>query len=81
MALGMSPLVWFETVVLRGRLRVDTLTAGVLVASTTLPDLDHRDPIDRIIIATARELGYRIVTRDRAILDYAEKGHVMALAC
>ena len=80
-AFGMSPLVWFETVVLRARLRVAELTAPVVVAATALPDLAHRDPIDRIIIATAREMGYRIVTRDRKILDYAAKGHVLAVAC
>ena len=32
-------------------------------------------------IATARELGVPLVTRDRRILDYAEQGHVDAIAC
>jgi len=81
MAFGLAPLVWFETVVERAALRVTELSARILVAATELPELPHRDPADRIIIATARELGYRIVTRDRRILDYAARGHVMALAC
>jgi PIN domain nuclease of toxin-antitoxin system len=51
------------------------------MASSDLPDELHRDPADRIIIATAREYGLRLVTRDRKILDYADKGHLMALEC
>jgi PIN domain nuclease of toxin-antitoxin system len=40
-----------------------------------------RDPADRMVIATARALGLAVMTRDRAILGYAEAGHVQALAC
>ena len=53
----------------------------VLVASSTMPGTPHGDPADRIIVATAREYGLRIVTRDAKILDYAARGHVLALAC
>lgn len=42
---------------------------------------DAGGPADRILIATAREYKPRVVTRDRKILDYAEKGHVMAMKC
>ena len=41
----------------------------------------HRDPADRLLIATARELRVPLVTRDRRILDYAAQGHVDAIAC
>jgi PIN domain nuclease of toxin-antitoxin system len=41
----------------------------------------HADPVDRLIIATARHLGMPIVTSDRKILAYAEAGHVAAIAC
>lgn len=78
---GLSPLGWFQAAVSRANLRLVELTAPILVASTALPELDHRDPADRILIASARELGYRIVTRDRVILKYADRGHVMALGC
>lgn len=81
MAFGMAPLLWFQTAADRAGLRVVDLTARILAASTDLPDFPNRDPGDRIIIATAREMGYRIVTRDSRILDYADKGHVLALAC
>ncbi len=65
----LSGLVWAQ------------MPVDVLLNSNTLPAAPHGDPADRIIIATAREYGMRIVTRDEKILDYAEKGHVMALAC
>ena len=31
--------------------------------------------------ATAREFGYRLMTRDRPLLQYAEQGYVQALQC
>ena len=37
--------------------------------------------MDRIILATAREAGYRLITRDRHMLSYADQGYVMALEC
>jgi len=35
-----------------------------------LPDPFHRDPADRIIVATARKLQCPIVTADHKILEY-----------
>jgi PIN domain nuclease of toxin-antitoxin system len=45
------------------------------------PGAPPRDPADRIVIATARALGLQLVTRDRAILAYADAGHVAAIPC
>lgn len=53
----------------------------VLVDSSYLPGTPPADPADRIIIATARQYDLTVVTRDRKILNYAEDGHVRALAC
>jgi PIN domain nuclease of toxin-antitoxin system len=36
---------------------------------TTLPDSFHRDPADRILVATTRVLGATLLTQDRRILD------------
>lgn len=74
-------LSWFEDMMKKSGTKLADLGARVLVASTELPEGMHRDPADRIIVATAREYGLRVVTRDRKILSYAEKGHVMAVAC
>ena len=53
----------------------------ILVGSSFLPGTLHRDPMDRILIATARQQDIAVATRDRAILAYAEQGHVRAIAC
>ena len=34
------------------------------------------DPMDRLLVATARQLNATFVTADRAILAYARGGHV-----
>ncbi len=57
------------------------MNADVLINASYLPGPIHKDPADRIIIATAREYGMTILTRDQKILDYADQGHVNALRC
>lgn len=57
------------------------LSPAILIGSSFLPGNLHGDPADRIIIATARSYELTIITRDRRILDYANDGHVLALAC
>lgn len=79
--LPMPVKTWIDRVMKTGEMRWTDLSVDVLLASNTLPGEVHGDPADRIIIATAREYGFRVVTRDRKILDYANKGHVMALEC
>ncbi len=79
--LPLPPDVWFSTYLDRSGVTLADLNSGTLVASSFLPDTPPNDPADRIIIATARAQGMTIVTRDRAILNYADKGHVMAIAC
>lgn len=69
----------FDTLLARPGVKLTGLSVEVLFASSSLPDLAHNDPADRIIIATAREFGMRIVTSDRTILAYAAKGHVLAV--
>ncbi len=76
-----NPMVLFQAVLKVPLMELACLSAEILIASTRLPGTPPRDPADRIIIATAREMGYLIVTRDRKILDYANEGHVLALAC
>lgn len=57
------------------------LTARILLDSNTLPGEIHDDPADRMLIATARALDCALMTRDKAILDYAAQGHLKAIAC
>lgn len=56
------------------------LTPDIALASSRLPGGFHGDPADRIIVATARQLGVALVTRDRKIIDYGDEGHVSTQA-
>jgi PIN domain nuclease of toxin-antitoxin system len=54
------------------------LTPRIMIESTRLPGTFHRDPSDRLLVATARAHGLTLITRDKQILDYAKAGHVNA---
>ena len=56
------------------------LTSTICVRSTRLPAGLHGDPADRLIVATARELGATLVTRDARVLRYAGAGNLSAVA-
>jgi len=56
--------------------RLKGLSPSIAIESTRLPGEPHRDPADRILIATARLMGAALVTCDQAILAYAKRGHV-----
>jgi PIN domain nuclease of toxin-antitoxin system len=79
--LTLSPEVWFETLLALPGIRLAELTPKLLIASTALPGTPPADPADRIIAATARLHGYRVITRDSKLLSYAAKGHIFATAC
>jgi len=76
-----DPVRWFNEFVKLGRVSVQPPSVEVLAASSFLPELSLKDPIDRILIATARSENYAIVTRDRAILAYGAAGHVKTVRC
>lgn len=79
--MGQGPRAWFQHAVRVTRSQVLPLNAEIMLDVGDLPELVHRDPADRMLIATARAANLTLVTRDRAILDYAALGHVRALAC
>ncbi len=75
------PERWFANLFEVPGVRLADLSPDLLIASSFLPGKPPRDPADRIIIATARDLGATLVTRDRALLGYGEQGHVAVLEC
>ena len=79
--LTLPPEKWFAQLLRVSRVLLAEMTPTVLIASSFLPDAPLRDPADRIIVATAREFDLTILTSDRAMLAYSDKGHVRALAC
>ena len=79
--LALDTQVWFERLLAVPGMALADLSAAILIRSSFLPGSGPRDPADRVMAATAREFGYRLVTRDRALLEYAAQGHVQAIAC
>jgi PIN domain nuclease of toxin-antitoxin system len=80
-ALSAAPHRWFRGLLATPGIQLAELSPDILIASSFLPGAPPRDPMDRILIATAREIGATLLTRDRAILAYGESGQVSTLAC
>jgi len=76
-----TPQVWLADLLARPGVRLARLEPEAALSASYLPGQLHRDPADRLLIATARELGVPLVTRDQRILAYAAQGHVEAIAC
>jgi len=72
---------WFDALVIPPFSEVAALNTGILINASFLPGNPPNDPFDRLFISTAREFGYRIMTRDSKILDYAHQGHVQVIPC
>jgi PIN domain nuclease of toxin-antitoxin system len=70
---------WVEGALAKPGIRLQGLTPSIAIESTRLPGEFHPDPMDRILVATARELGIPIVTADAAIIAYANREYVKAI--
>ncbi len=81
LAVSLSTKTWFDRLVGIEGVRLLALSPDILITANELPGNLHRDPADRILAATARTAGYRLMTRDRPLLAYAEAGHLDAIAC
>ena len=77
--LGEQTLPWLEDAVARSGTVVEPLTPRVAAESYQLPGAFHRDPADRMIVATSRLIRAVMMTRDSTILNYAARGHVNAI--
>ena len=80
-ALSISPNIWFQRICGFPGVVLVKMSPSVLIASTILPDVPPVDSVDRILIATAREFGYTLATRDGRIVEYGRGGHVRVLGC
>lgn len=70
---------WLDKVLAMPGIRLAPLDPAIAVDSVRLPGSFHADPVDRMIIATARHWGVPLMTADQAILDYAREGHLGAI--
>ena len=66
-----------ESALARSGITVLPLTPDIAVESVQLPGEFHRDPADRILVATARIHACPLVTADEKILAYP---HVRAVS-
>lgn len=76
-----TPQRWFARLLAVSNVRLAELSPEILIASSFLPGTPPRDPADRILLATARDLGATLITRDRLLLKYGEDGQVSTIAC
>lgn len=67
---------WLEDARLHLSLEDAAFTHGIAIQSYQLPGEFHKDPADRMLVATAREGGYTLITADDLILGYP---HVQVL--
>jgi PIN domain nuclease of toxin-antitoxin system len=58
--------------------RIAELTSEAAVDAGHIPRTALADPLDCLLVATARRLDATLVSADRAILHYARGGHVRA---
>ena len=58
------------------QVRVAELTSEAAMDAGHIPRTALADPMDRLLVATARQHDATLVTADRAILAYARGGHV-----
>lgn len=67
---------WLDEAVTVEGLGVYEMTRPILVESCRLPQPFHGDPADQILVATARQRGAVLVTRDQRIRQYS---HVQSI--
>ncbi len=78
--LPLGCLEWVQRALGAPGMALVPLTAEVAVASSRLPGVFHGDPIDRILVATARNLDLTLVTQDSQILAYSKEHHLPVIA-
>ena len=70
MILSVNPKTWIEESARHLHLQPVDLDHAIAVETYSLPDPLHRDPVDRILVATARTYQATLLTADDRILSY-----------
>ncbi len=60
---------WLERATAPPLVRRIGISPAIAAEVATLPESFHRDPADRILVATARVVGATLLTRDQRILE------------
>lgn len=48
----------------------------IALESVLLPNCEHKDPADRLILATARVVGLKLMTKDQKLNAYMKLGYI-----
>ncbi len=72
-------LDWVRKALTAPGLHLLPLTPEIAIETSRLPGVLHKDPVDRMLVATARILGGILVTHDQLLLDYGSQGFVSIL--
>jgi PIN domain nuclease of toxin-antitoxin system len=70
--LNIHPKEWLRNAIESVGTKVLSMTANIAFESCNLPGNFHKDPADRIIVATARIYNALLISRDEKILNYPE---------
>jgi PIN domain nuclease of toxin-antitoxin system len=63
---------WFDIALAQQGVILISITPEIAIDAANLPGSFHKDPADRIIVATARAYDCPLVTADKEILAYPE---------
>lgn len=72
-------LEWMRDALAKPGVTLEPLEPEIAVGCNFLPFEMHSDPADRILVATARQLGATLVTADRELLKLAKKKFFRAM--
>ena len=74
--LQISMQEWTQQILSKPGYSLLPFTPEIAIESVNLPEPVHKDPADRILIATARVEGLTFVTRDKQVLEFATRNHL-----
>jgi PIN domain nuclease of toxin-antitoxin system len=70
LVLSMDVAAWLTTVAAIENVKFLPVDNDIAIKSATLPGEFHKDPADRMIVATARQLAAPLITKDDKIRAY-----------
>jgi PIN domain nuclease of toxin-antitoxin system len=76
----MSCADWVRAALATPGLSLVPMSTEIALESSRLPGSYPGDPADRILIATARVTGAKLMTKDGKMLDYSRQGHARIVA-
>lgn len=70
---------WTQQALSKPGLNLLDFSPEIAIESVNLPEPVHKDPADRILIASARVERLTLVTRDQKVLEFASRNHMAHL--